>query len=238
MTTNIAHRPNFEPQARAARHLRRSPAPNNLSFDLVQPQSAERDELEMSIKTRFERTYGAQLRQFLPNLLRLGVAEALGAVVGIQPASSAELFLEQYLEQPIEQAIAQTFQTPVDRAQVVEIGNLAANVPGQAYALFAVLATVLSCAGYRWVACTATPQVEAMLGKMSFSSRTLCSADASCLQEGSSDWGDYYASKPRVIVGDVRLAAAQVAKQPELAALVRQLRRPILRMAADLKRAG
>lgn len=238
MTTNIAPRPDFEPHAGAARRLRRSQTPGTPSFELVPPQSAKRDELEMSIKTRFERTYGAQLRHFLPHLLRLDVARELGAVVGIRAASSAELFLEQYLEQPIEQAIAQTFQTPVDRAQVVEIGNLAANVPGQAYALFAVLATVLNRAGYRWVACTATPQVEAMLRRMSFSSRTLCSADASCLQEGPSDWGDYYASKPRVIVGDVRLAAAQVARQPELAALVRKLRQPILRMAANLKRAG
>lgn len=238
MTTNIAPRPTFKPRTAAGDSRRNRHGNQNLSFALVQEHATERAELESSINTKFERAYGAQLRHFLPNLLRLGVSAELGAVVGIRAAEDRDLFLEQYLDQPIEQAIARAFQTPVDRAQVIEIGNLAGNVPGLAYALFAVLATVLNAAGYRWVACTATPLVETMLAKMHFSSCTVCDADPTRLQEGSADWGDYYASKPRVIVGDVHLAAAEVAKNPELAILVKRFAGSIRRMAADLKRAG
>jgi len=238
MTTIIAPRPSFKPRAASPSVGLRSLAGRNLSFDLVQEQSAGRGQLETSITQKFERVYGANLSHFLPELLRLGVSQELGAVVGIRKAGSNALFLEQYLDKPIEQAIARAFQTPVDRPQVIEIGNLAAEVPGMAYALFAVLATVLNRAGYRWVACTATPQVESMLSKMRFSSRTLCSADPARLQEGSADWGDYYASKPRVIVGDVRRAAAQVGKNREMRALVRHFEPQIARMATSLRKAS
>lgn len=236
MTSIIAPRPSFKPGAASPSVGRRSLAGRNLSFDLVQEQSTERRQLESSITRKFERVYGAHLSHFLPELLRLGVSDELGAVVGIRPAGSGALFLEQYLDQPVEQPIARAFKTPVDRAQVIEIGNLAAEVPGMAYALFAVLATVLSRAGYRWVACTATPQVELMLSRMRFSSRTLCNADPARLEEGFADWGDYYASKPRVIVGDVRRAAAQVGKNREMRALVRHFEPQIAQMAANLSR--
>ncbi|MGB5722214.1 MAG: thermostable hemolysin, partial [Woeseiaceae bacterium] len=209
-----------------------------LSFDLVGEKSTERAALESCITEKFERVYGAHLTHFLPQLLRLGVAEELGAVAGIRSAHSNELFLEQYLDVPVEQAIARVFQGPVDRAQVVEIGNLAAKVPGFAYALFAVLATVLSRAGYRWVACTATPQVAAMLKRMNFASQPICSANPEKLQADASDWGDYYASRPRVIVGDVRRAAAEVAQDPEMATLIRRFVQPVRNMAASLKRNG
>lgn len=238
MTSIIAPRPTFEAQAAAARFGRRSPAPLGLSLDLVREHSPERRQLESGIMRKFERIYGAHLNHFLPELLRLGVADELGAVVGIRPAGSSALFLEQYLDQPIEQSIAGAFGTPVDRAQIVEIGNLAAEVPGLAYTLFAALATTLRRAGFRWVACTATPQVGAMLAKMRFSSRTLCNADPARLRKGSDDWGDYYAAKPRVIVGDVHRAAARVAKNPDLCALVQLFEPQIIRMAARLKKAA
>lgn len=235
MSSNISPRSKPRTALRKARVV--APADQRMSFGLVQEQSPERQELESSIKCKFESVYSAQLTHFLPHLLNLKVAEELGAVAGIRLASAGALFLEQYLDSPVEQSIAGAFRTPVDRNQIVEIGNLAANIPGLAYPLFAILATVLSQAGYRWVACTATPQVASMLAKMAFSSQTICGADPTRLAEGSADWGDYYASRPQVIVGDVRNAAAQVSGDRELALLVRQFARPIARMAASLRKA-
>ncbi len=137
----------------------------------------DRQAVEQTIMRKFERAYGAHLTHFLPELMRLDVSGELGAVAGIRAASSETLFLEQYLDRPVEQAVASAFMTPVDRDAVVEIGNLAANVPGLAYSLFAALATTLSAAGYRWVVCTATPQVAAMLARMGFSAQAICPAD-------------------------------------------------------------
>jgi len=156
-------------------------------------------------------------------------------VVGIRAAAESPLFLEQYLDAPVEQAVARAYRTPIDRDQIVEIGNLAGNVPGLAYLLFAALAQVLSNAGYRWVVCTATPQVEAMLARLRFSSQTICAADPTRLSDGAADWGNYYASQPRVIVGDAESAATRVSANREMAALVQPFRDTILGMADRLR---
>jgi hypothetical protein len=226
------------PRAALRQYRSRDLAGLDLSLALVSQGSPERLSAEQAITRKFERAYGAHLTHFLPNLLRLNVADELGAVAGIRTARDNSLFLEQYLDRPVEQAIAAAFMTPVDRDQVVEVGNLAAIVPGHAYTLFAVLATVLSRAGYRWVACTATPQVASMLETLHFSAQTICRADPALLNEGLDDWGSYYASRPRVMAGDVQLAAEQAAANPKIAKLIRRLRRPILQMASSLRSAG
>ncbi len=236
MSTIIAARQNLRSRARSRRALRHQDEAESLSVDLVSAQSSARPAIERSIARTFQRVYGAQPSYFLPRLLRLCVAGKLGAVAGIRPAMCSDLFLEQYLEQPIQQAVARAFGTPVDRAQIVEIGNLAASIPGLGYTLFAVLATVLSRAEYRWVACTATPQVESMLSRMNFSSRRLCNADPSRLRDGVATWGDYYASAPKVIVGDVRRAADEVSGNRKLSVLIQQLRPQIDRMVTNLAR--
>ena len=208
-----------------------------LSLALVSEKSADRQAVERAITKKFERAYGAHLKHFLPDLMRLDVAGELGAVAGINAASNGALFLEQYLDRPVEQAVAGAVMTPVDRHGIVEIGNLAANIPGHAYSLFAALATTLSISGFRWVVCTATPQVAAMLSRMGFSSQAICAADPSLLESDATDWGDYYATRPRVLAGDVRLAAAQVARTAVIAEQIGQLRQPISQMAACLPNA-
>ncbi len=209
-----------------------------MSLSLVSQQSSDRQAVEAGIMRKFERAYGAHLKHFLPDLLRLDVAGELGAVAGIRAARGGALFLEQYLDRPVQQAVAHAFMTPVDRDEIVEIGNLAANVPGLAYSLFAALATTLSAAGYRWVVCTATPQVAQMLSKMGFSAQAICPADPSMLESDPTEWGEYYATRPRVMAGDVGLAAAQVAGNYEIAAQIEQLHGPIAQMATQLRAAG
>ena len=213
------------------------PTRDDISLALISEGSLERHGLELDIATKFERRYDAQLTHFLPNLLRLSVAEELGAVVGIRPACKGALFLEQYLDSPVEQSIALVFQTPVDRSQIVEIGNLVAGNRGFSYALFAVLATVLHQAGYRWVACTATPQIRAMLARVGFPSQIICQADPARLVEGPGSWGDYYVSRPQVIVGNVESAASQVRGNHEMLSLMHKLAEPIAQLSVSLARA-
>ena len=223
-------------EPRALRRL--SVGAKSLSLEVIGQQAPNREAVEQSIMRKFETRYGAHLSQFLPNLIRLGDSGAAGAVVGVNPARNNKLFLEQYLDRPIEQSIAAAFKTPVDRDQVVEIGNLAANVPGLAYSLFAILATALSQAGYRWVTCTATPQVASMLERLHFAAQPLCDADPSKLESGSVDWGEYYSLRPRVMAGDVHLAAEQAASNRDMAVLLRHYRQPIARLVASLRCGG
>ena len=213
-----------------------SHAAPSLSLAVIAQDAPNRAAVESSIMRKFEARYGAHLSHFLPHLVRLAAADNLGAVAGVGPARDNRLFLEQYLDKPVEQAVAAAFMTPVDRDQVVEIGNLAANMPGLAYSLFAILATVLSDAGYKWVVCTATPQVAAMLARMNFSAEPICDADPAKLSSGSADWGDYYASRPRVMAGDVQSAAVQARSDHNIAALLFNYRQPIAQMVAALRR--
>ena len=208
-----------------------------LCIGLDSVESADRQRLEACIARRFDRQYGAKLQHFLPYLLSLNDSAQLDAVVGVRLAGDSPLFLEQYLDTRIEQAISSAVHAPVDRGQVVAIGNLAAVIPGTASLLFALLAIVLDRAGVRWVACTATPQVQVMFDKLNFATHTLCQAEATALDDGEQEWGDYYDSLPKVTIGDTRVAAAAARANPAVQELEWQLAGPIKQMAAALRAA-
>jgi hypothetical protein len=210
------------------------------ALELLGPEAetAARSRVETRIAATFAQRYGATIDHFLPYLLCLSASQQLGAVAGLRLARESALFLEQYLDAPVEQAVSREFRTPVDRAQIVEIGNLASAVNGSAALLFALLPAILDAAGMRWVVCTATPQVLAMLGKLQFPTRTICAADPQLLEEGMDNWGSYYSSRPQVIVGDVRVAARRAENNRATAMLQRALDAPVRRIAAALKNAG
>jgi hypothetical protein len=168
--------------------------------------SSRREAVENLVAERFARQHDAQIKHFLPLLLGLRTGGRFAAVAGLRPAGNDELFVEQYFDRLAEQEISLAFQTPVHRGQVVEIGNLVATEAGAGYLMFACLAPLLKLAGFRWVICTATPQVENMLQKMDFDPLRLCAADPDRLSGGVADWGRYYETRPNVIAGDVHRA--------------------------------
>jgi len=211
------------------------PKLTGVALSMAGTDSPDRQVLEATIAEKFSSCYGAQLSQFLPHLLCLRTGGELGAIVGIRPASHGDLFVEQYFNRPVEQVTSGLFREPVDRNQIVEIGNLAAARPGSASILFAALASMLAAAGYRWAVCTATPQVVSLLRKLDFPSRPVCRARPTAVVNAADNWGNYYASAPRVLIGDVSVAAARVAHDRQLSAIVRQLSRPIERVAASLR---
>jgi len=184
--------------------------------------STGRKRLEMQIADRFAVQYDARIHHFLPYLLTLQIGGRSSAVAGLRPSAHGELFLERYLDAAVEQVISRTFRHPVDREQVVEIGNLASSEAGAGYVLFAVLAPLLSDAGFRWVICTATPQVESMLRRMKFTPTRICSADPARLGDDAGDWGRYYEVRPHVIAGDVRHAAELVRRDTNVAAILQR----------------
>jgi hypothetical protein len=194
-----------------------------------------RADLERRVAQGFSRLYGARIEHFLPLLLSLDFEGNPGAIAGLRCAGSAELFLEQYLDVPIEQATSACFRQPVDRGQIVEIGNLVSTTPGAGSLLFAALPALLERAGIRWVACTATPQVRAMLKRLGFPIKTVCAADASVLGQDADAWGSYYDATPSVIVGDVRAAARRLRCDPDARRLHRRLWPELLRLGAVVR---
>lgn len=193
--------------------------------------TTDRKVLEKLVAERFERQYAARVSHFLPVMLGLRTGDRYAAVAGLRPAGGEDLFLEQYLDRLAEQEISRVFRTPVDRAQLVEIGNLVTAEAGAGYLMFACLVPLLRAAGFRWVMCTATPQVERMLQKMGFEPLRICAADPDRLEEGATDWGRYYQTRPNVIAGDLRGTSQAI----DWNLLPEPFRRELHKLAADLR---
>jgi hypothetical protein len=194
-----------------------------LGLVLESAGSPARAALEQDIAARFAAKHDAQLNQFHPYLLALQNAGRPLAIAGLRPARDGALYLEKYFDSPAEQAVSGVFQTPVDRAQIVEIGNLVSSEPGASYVFFAILAPLLRDAGFRWVICTATAQVEGMLKKMNMAPERICAASPDRLGEEAAIWGRYYDSQPHVIAGDLEKAATLVGHKSNLSALIDHL---------------
>jgi len=166
---------------------------------------SHRAETERFIHHCFARVYGADVREFMPVLMRLhdGGGTLLGAL-GLRSARDEALFLERYLERPVEQALAAGFNTPVDRDAVTEVGNLAVAAPGGGRWLITALTAYLFAAGGTWVVFTIGPVLHNAFRRMGLELVDLGPADPDrlCASERAG-WGRYYEQKPRVMAGRV-----------------------------------
>jgi len=119
------------PQAARSKPIRskstRADSATDYSLSLRTADHPLRSELEDYIARRYARRHQAAIEHYLPHLLALENGQRTDAALGLNSALKQTLFLEAYLDKPIEQVISQQLCTAVDRARVVEIGNLAAS---------------------------------------------------------------------------------------------------------------
>lgn len=172
-------------------------------FDLINRGHTQRLPLEAYIAAKFYKDHEATVNSFMPYLLAMSCANSFSAAVGIRPANDSDLFIETYLDSSIEQYVAAVANGDQPRQSIVEIGNLVATRPGASQLIFIILTAVLYHANYRWVAFTATRQVEHMLKKLDFTCHVLCAADPARLGRSAAQWGRYYETDPHVMVIDV-----------------------------------
>jgi hypothetical protein len=175
---------------------------------LVLPGDAQRAQVEAFVADIYRRHHGACLRSFLPDLLAFRDGDdCVQAVVGLRRGGAEPLFVEQYLDAPAEAVVAAHAGRQVDRRLVVEVGNLAVSTAGDIRPLVAHLTALLHEAGLRWVLFTATRQLRNTFARIGLAPVELADARADRLRDDASDWGNYYAVQPRVVLGD--LAAGQ-----------------------------
>ncbi|EAW31784.1 hypothetical protein GP2143_05020 [marine gamma proteobacterium HTCC2143] len=181
-------------------------------FALSQREDDCRFELEQYVAKQYLATHQARLTSFLPHLLSMSLSGEIQAVAGLKPASSGQLFLEQYLDQNIDQTIAGAINRPIDRNSIIEIGNLASSQTGGSQLLFIILAFAIREAGFHWLAFTATPQVKKLLNRLSATPLFLANADAGRLGKTAEVWGEYYQKKPNVMAIDLDEALSNVSE--------------------------
>ncbi|WP_237067534.1 thermostable hemolysin [Microbulbifer guangxiensis] len=189
-------------------------------FDLLTPNSIGRPAVERYIADKFVATYGARIRHFLPCLLALRGADGPRAALGLRRAEGDSLFLEQYLDEPIEQRLAGIVSHPVERNEVVEIGNLVATSRGGSLYLFLMLAQLFHAAGLTWAIFTATPEVQHLLQKLARTPLALCEADGQRLGRALSEWGSYYKTRPVVTAINVPAERARLMRIPTVRAML------------------
>jgi hypothetical protein len=161
-----------------------------------------RPELEAVVKDAFRARHGATVGSFMPVLIGLrDEAGAVAGVAGYRPAVEEPLYLEQYLRHSVEETIAGRGHPGTTRADVAEIGNFAARDCATALALVGVLAEFLLDREHRWVVFTATRTVRGILRHLGITLAELARAEPSRLAGGGDDWGSYYSTDPRVMLG-------------------------------------
>lgn len=174
------------------------------------PQAAGRDRLERFTAAHYARHYGARLGDFYPHLLSLENSAGLLACMGFRGAGHGGLFLEQYLDNPIEELVREYLGIAVPRAEIVEVGGLAADWNGAGRRLILAAAGWLYSRGYRVVVFTATPCVANSFRRLRLIPVDLGAADPHRLHRHASDWGCYYDHHPRVFAGPIGAALGTI----------------------------
>jgi hypothetical protein len=185
-------------------HERPACRPRHGSLRLASTEngSRERAELEAFVGDAFARKHDATVTSFMPTLLsfRDHVGTLRGAT-GLRAAGSHALYLEQYLDRPVESAIDRAAGRPVDRRQVVEVGNLASANCRTAVRMVALLPAYLLARDFQWIVFTATSTVREILLGFGAPLIELARAESGRVAPGSDQWGRYYETDPRVFAG-------------------------------------
>lgn len=210
-----------------------APAP---VFTLHHHDDAERAQVEGFVAERFQRDYGADIHEFMPDLLSMRCLNSYSGVIGMRRAAGATLFLEQYLDCPVETLLSEVSGQAIARRDIVEIGNLVAGRKGPSQFVFLIMATLLHEAGIRWITFTATRALANNLAKLGFPMLKLAEASSDCLPETEAqEWGSYYHTQPCVYAGSLEGAMAIVRRRPLFRKAMAMYRRQIRQLAQEFR---
>jgi len=176
-------------------------------LDVLHPAHADRKQAESFIHDVFAREYAADVKHFLPHLLRLSHNDTglCYSIVGYRDAGVSKLFVERYLDMPIELLLSQQMGGEIERTAIVEVGNLAEAQPGASRITMFAMLSFLFGAGYEWGIMTAVPKVANAFHRMGLTSAEIGVADISKLPlHEQKEWGSYYDNQPKLRVANLR----------------------------------
>lgn len=163
---------------------------------------ANLDTVRQFIAHRYHKAFDACINVTFPELVWISNRhQQVVAAVGIRPANSESLFLEQYTGAPVETLL------DTDRDRIVEIGNLVSSNRSATIALFCCVALILERRGIAFATATGTHFLEHRLTSLGMSVTRLCAACDRQLKNGDDKWGQYYDTNPHVLAGSVNSCA-------------------------------
>lgn len=176
-------------------------------FDHYGANDIGRDKLEQFIHRIYADNFDADINKYLPDLF--GIRSKKGkllAALGMRSARQDKLFLEKYIDKPVEAALSGLILKgePVERADIVELGNLSAIHPGSARLIIITMTTLLYKAGYQWVTFTAVPSLYNSFSKLGLKPVPIAKAEKQSLcVDDQVEWGRYYDFSPVVYAGRI-----------------------------------
>lgn len=174
---------------------------NSITVATSDEYAPDRHELEQFVHDVFAKTYGADVQQFMPELVSLRDEHGdLVAAFGLRKATNSALFLERYLDAPVETVLSQRFNKPITRTAITEIGNLAVANPRHAGILIAHVIGHSLDIGVEWAVATAHHTLQNGLIKGGRDVYALQAADKNRLSTvEQKTWGTYYDNAPQVV---------------------------------------
>jgi len=176
-----------------------------LIIEALETDHPKRNETERFIHDRFNFEYDADIRHYMPHLVRLSTREGkLVAAVGYRDAACHKLFIEHYFDEPVEAVVSREVGQEIARRDIVEVGNLADAHPGGARAAITALTAYLYGAGFRWVVFTGVIKLRNAFFRLGIDTIHIGNADLSRMEtREQQSWGRYYLAGPRIMAGDI-----------------------------------
>lgn len=122
------------------------------------------------------------------------------AVLGYRGAADGPLYLESYIQQPIERLLEDRLGVALARAQIVEIGCLAATPSAALIRLWLESAKVLG-KDFAVAVATLTEPLRKAFARVGLPFSTLAPASRERLRDDDDDWGRYYDQEPWICAG-------------------------------------
>jgi len=171
----------------------------------VAEHDAASEEIARFVRALYLARYGAHIA--LPRGPFLALRDASGRVRAALALRRGEapFFLEHYLDAPVH-----TFLPGGVRDGIVEVGSLAADVPGGARALVVTLTAFLAACSMQWVVFTARRELRNTFARLGIVLHPLAAAHPDRLPDGGAGWGSYYEGDPQVVAGEVAQGAGAV----------------------------
>ena len=208
---------------------------DSLSFRLHTSLSTEARRVHSFIAQKYYSAHKASLTDFLPQLLEMHNGNITYGCVGIKPGDFGKFYLEQYIDKPIECAVAEHKRQPICRSSIAEIGNFAVTKSGLSPILIAMVAKTLHLAGFKWMVFTATAEVEKLIHGLGCKTFILADARPEKLEHDAESWGDYYKSKPTVLICDLSESIENAKNRQHLSTLFQKLSKSIHQISQSIK---